>query len=84
MKVIQVDTYGNILYGNAKILPCRREKCVKEILTNSGTILKSTTRYFLDTTANVESTDLLDDCPILEMQEYTNSVGDVVGYECYV
>lgn len=79
-----LDKFGEPQYEAPKKLKCRREKLVKDIQTNTGAILRSTTRYFLDESQPIETEDRLDGKTILSVEEYINQLGATEGYECYV
>lgn len=81
---VKLNDYGDILYEAPQELKCRREKYVKDIQTNTGAILKASTRYFLDEHVEVQADDRIDGHVILSAEEYTNQLGRCEGYECYV
>lgn len=79
-----LDKFGEPQYEVPKKLKCRRERLVKDVQTNTGAILRSTTRYFLDESQPIETEDRLDGKTILSVEEYINQLGATEGYECYV
>lgn len=81
---VNLDEYGDILYENPQTLKCRRERFVKDMQTNTGATLKTSSRYFLDESVAVEADDRIDGKVILSVEEYTNQQGLCEGYECYV
>ena len=81
--VPRLDKYGEPSYLPAMSLPCRREGYVRDVQTNTGSILRSSTRYFLDNTVEVLTGDKLDGKVTLAVAEYINGTGSVEGYECY-
>lgn len=82
--VVQLDDFGEVLYEPARPLRCRREKTIKDVQTNTGAILRSSTRYFTDETAEINADDRLDGHAVLVVEEYTNQLGRTEGYESYV
>lgn len=78
------DKYGEPLYEASVVIKCRREITVQDVQTNTGAILKSTTRYFTDNKQSIQVNDKLDGKAVLKVQEYTNQFGVIEGYECYV
>lgn len=78
------DKFGEPLYGAPIQIKCRREISIQDVQTNTGAILKSNTRYFIDNKYKVQADDKLDGKCILKVAEYTNQSGKAEGYECYV
>lgn len=81
---VLLDRYGEILYEPPVTIKCRREKIIKDVQTNTGAILRSSTRYFTDETRVVDAGDRFDGKVVLEVEEYTNQLGLTEGYESYV
>lgn len=81
---VLLDKYGEPRYGAPVLIKCRREVTVKDVQTNTGAILKSSTRYFTDERHTIQSNDRLDGKPVLEVQEYVNQFGVSEGFESYV
>lgn len=81
---VKLNAYGDILYEKARTVKCRRERFVRDMQTNTGATLKTSSRYFLDETHPVEADDRIDGKVILSAEEYTNQLGRCEGYECYV
>lgn len=78
-----LDKYGEPSYEAPIVIKCRREKLIKDVLTNTGSILKSSTRYFTDEKYVIQANDKLDGKPVLEVLEYTNQFGKSEGFESY-
>ena len=78
-----LDTYGDPQYEAARVIKCRRETFIQDVLTNSGSILKSSTRYFTDNDFAIQAGDKLDGKPVLKVQEYINQFGKPEGFESY-
>jgi hypothetical protein len=81
---VALDKFGEPQYEAPVIIKCRREVTVQDVQTNTGAILKSSTRYFTDDKHAIRVDDKLDGRPVLKMQEYTNQFGVAEGYESYV
>lgn len=79
-----LNTYGELSYETPVELKCRRESTTKDILTPNGSILRASTRYFLDESVVIRADDKLDGRVVLTVIEYTNQLGLCEGYECYV
>ena len=81
---VQLDKFGEIIYEAPINIKCRRERTIKDIQTNTGAILKSSTRYYTDEANIINADDKFDGKIILEVEEYINQAGKVEGYMCYV
>ena len=79
-----LNEYGDIQYGTAVQLSCRREKLVQDMQTANGAIVKTESRYFLDDTQEIQADDRLDGHVVLSCSEYIDQFGSCVGYEAYV
>ena len=84
MELTELNDYGDIQYEPAEVLRCRREKYVRDMLTTNGAILKTSSRYFLDESTEIQADDRLDGHVVLACEEYIDSLGKCVGYEAYV
>lgn len=82
--VAKLDKFGEVLYAAPQTIKCRRERIVKDVQTNTGAILRSSTRYFTDDSIVIEADDRLDGKVIVEVAEYINAKGEPEGYEGYV
>lgn len=81
---ILLDKFGEPQYEAAEEIKCRRETFIQEVQTNTGAILKSSTRYFTDDRQTIQANDKLDGKAVLKVQEYTNQFGITEGFESYV
>lgn len=81
---VLLDKYGEPQYEAPVIIPCRCEKVIQEVQTNTGAILKSSTRFFTDDKHSIQANDKLDNKTVLKVQEYVNQFGVVEGFESYV
>lgn len=78
-----LDKYGEPSYEAPITIKCRRETFIHDVLTNNGSILKSSTRYYTDEKQVIRANDKLDGNPVLRVQEYINPFGISEGYESY-
>lgn len=74
----EMDGYGDLAYDAIKLIPCRREKYVRDVETATGAVLKSSTEYY--TISSIGINDKLDGKVVLSVEEYTNSIGGTEGY----
>lgn len=81
---VVLDKFGEPQYESSKTIKCRRETSVQDVQTNTGAILKSSTRYFTDDKQSIQADDKLDGKTVLKVQEYINQFGIAEGYESYV
>lgn len=81
---VKLNKYGVPLYEAPVPIKCRREVSVQDVQTDTGAILKSNSRYFLDDKYEIQVDDKLDGKCILKISEYTNHLGKTEGFECYV
>lgn len=75
-----LDMYGDPTFAEAVIIPCRREKSLKDVLTLSGAVQRSATTYYIDERYEISMGDLMDNKPIIDFEEYTNEHGRTEGY----
>lgn len=80
---VLLDKYGEPSYEAPITIKCRRETYIQDVLTNSGAILKSSTRYYTDEKHSIQANDKLDGKPVLKVQEYVNQFGKAEGFESY-
>jgi hypothetical protein len=81
---ILLDKFGEPQYEAPETIKCRRETTIQDVQTNTGAILKSTTRYFTDDTHIIQANDKLDGKAVLKVQEYIDQFGRAEGFESYV
>ena len=81
---VLLDKYGEPQYEAPVVIKCRREVTIQDVQTNTGAILKSSTRYFTDDKHSIQANDRLDGKAVLKTQEYTNQFGVAEGFESYV
>ena len=90
--IMRVDERGNPAlneYGDPSYLPevevrCRRERKLKDVLSQTGSMVRSETTYYFDESISIRVGDLVDGKPIIDFEEYVNGKGKIVGYEVVV
>lgn len=75
-----LDMYGDPTFAAEVIVPCRRERSLKDVLTLTGSVKRSATTYYIDERYDVSMGDLMDGKPIIDFEEYTNEHGKTEGY----
>lgn len=80
----ELNRFGEIVYEDPIQCRCRCEKIVKDVQTINGSIVRSTARYFLDEKVELLADYRIDGRVLLTVEEYTNELGTVEGYEVYV
>jgi hypothetical protein len=78
-----LDIYGEPEYLEEKNLKCRREFSDREVEDRAGHIVQSRYTYLLDTTAKPKIGDLIDGLKILEVVDYVNGAGRLIGWEVH-
>lgn len=73
-----MNTHGELTYDTAITIPCRRERYIRDVEMESGSVLKSSYQYY--TVIEIGMNDKLDNLVVLSGEEYTNSRGLVEGY----
>ena len=79
-----VNDFGEIQYMPPIQCKCRRETSYQDVQTSNGSIVRSTTRYFLDSDIEIKPDYLIDGSVVLTVHSYVNQQGNVEGYEVYV
>ena len=77
------DTYGEALYEAPVTLRCRRERTTRDVLTASGSVLRSSSTYYIDETQLIRPDDKIDGHVVLTVEEYTNEHGGTEGFACH-
>lgn len=77
------NDFGELQYSNGTRCMCRHEQLVRDVMTANGSMLRSSSRYFLDSSVDVRADYLIDGKVVLQVASYVNSIGQVEGYEVY-
>ena len=80
----QHNQFGELLYAAPQRCRCRHEISYQDVQVANGSIVKSTSRYFLDESVEVKADYLIDGMPVLSVSSYVNRVGKLEGYEVHV
>lgn len=80
----ELNKFGEIQYQRPVVCKCRHEIIIKDIQTQNGQLITSTSRYFLDESFPLRAGYLLDGEPIINIETYINEMGRIEGYEAYV
>lgn len=79
-----LNDYGENLYQPAQEVKCRHENSVRDVQTSNGSILRSTSRYYLDEAVQIAADDKIDGKVVVISTQYINAIGAIEGYEVYV
>ena len=79
-----MNAFGELQYQAPIILRCRHEMSHKDIQTANGSIVRSTSVYYLDESEEIKADYRIDGCVILSAISYVNGLGAIEGYEVYV
>lgn len=76
-----LDDYGDPKYRVSNITAkCRRERDTKDVLTTGGAASVSTTKYYFDTSINIDIGDKVDGKVVLTVTDYINDMGISEGW----
>lgn len=78
-----LNDFGEIQYNAPITCRCRRERCIQDVATSNGAILKSASRYFLDESTPILADYRIDGRVVLQVADYVNGLGRTEGYEVY-
>lgn len=80
----KLNDFGEFQYAAPIELKCRHEPSYKDIQTANGSVVRSTSRYFLDESVSIAADYRIDGKVVISVIEYVNGLGRVEGYEVYV
>lgn len=80
----KLNLFGELQYQPSQKLKCRREMAHKDVQTTNGSIVRSTSVYYLDETVEIKADYRLDGHVVISVISYVNGLGAVEGYEVYV
>ena len=80
----RIDQFGDIQYKKPVSCRCRHEISFQDVQVPTGSIIKSTSRYFLDEKLEVKADYRIDGHAVLLVTSYVNAKGALEGYEVYV
>lgn len=73
-----MNKYGELQYDSAVLIPCRRERYVRDVETSTGALQKSSSRYV--TVDEISLNDKLDGLVVLIIGDYVYGDGTIEGY----
>lgn len=79
-----LDMYGDPSYAAPTPVRCRRERRLRDVLSQTGSTVRSETTYYFDESQQLTVGDLIDGKPVLDFEEYVDGNGVLVGYEVVV
>lgn len=79
-----LNQFGEIQYAAATVCRCRHEISYQDVQSTNGSIVKSSSRYFLDESLEIKADYLIDGRAVLSVSTFVNQFGKVEGYEVYV
>ena len=80
----ETNRFGEYIYEEPIQCKCRNEVCFKDIKTENGSVVRSTSRYFLDESVEIKPDYRIDGKVAITVETYINQFGTVEGYEVYV
>lgn len=78
------NAFGELQYQPPVTLKCRHEMSHKDVQTANGSIVRSTSVYYLDEAQPVLADYRLDGHIVVSAISYVNALGKIEGYEVYV
>lgn len=81
---VQLDAYGKPLYEDVVTIKCRKEPAKSNSFSSLGQFVDHTTTYYVDESVKISVQDKLDGQLVLQVYEYRDGAGALVGYEVYV
>lgn len=82
--VPKLNDFGEIQYEAPVTVRCRHEMSHKDVQTTNGSVVRSTSRYFVDDSQLIRADDRIDGKVVVSVQSYINGLGQSEGYEVYV
>lgn len=79
-----LDQYGDPSYQPEVEVKCRRERKLRDVLSQTGSTVRSETTYYFDESISIRVGDRVDGKPIIDFEEYIDGDGKLVGYEVVV
>lgn len=82
--VADLNDFGELQYLEPIELKCRHEVAHKDVQASNGSIVRSTSAYYLDETEPVRVDYKIDGKVVLSVSGYVDALGKIIGYEVYV
>lgn len=80
----ELNIYGEPVYLQGLYIKCRREEYIKDIQTSTGSIVRSSTAYYLDDSVSIKINDKIDGKLILVFEDFVDRDGRILGYKAIV
>lgn len=80
----KLNMFGELEYHKPVTLKCRHEMSHKDFQTTNGSIVRSTSVYYLDESVEIKAGYRLDGHVVISAISYVNGLGAIEGYEVYV
>lgn len=78
------NRFGELEYMPPVQVKCRHEISNRDIKTDNGSVVRSTARYFFDTSVVIKADYRVDGDVVLIADGYVNGNGKLEGYEVWV
>lgn len=79
-----INPFGEIQYDEPQVCKCRHEISYQDVQVANGSLVKSSSRYFLDDSVEIKADYLIDGLAVLSVSTFVNQKGVIEGYEVYV
>ena len=80
----KLNQFGEIQYDEPRVCKCRHEISYQDVQVTNGSLVKSTSRYFLDESLEIKADYQIDGHAVLSVSTYVNQFGKTEGYEVFV
>lgn len=80
----KLNVFGELEYQAPITLKCRHEMSHKDFQTTNGSIVRSTSVYYVDESIEIKADYRIDGHVVVSAISYVNGLGEIEGYEVYV
>ena len=80
----KLNMFGEVQYLDPVVLKCRHEQSHKDVQTSNGSIVRSTSVFYLDEAVEIKADYRINGDVVLSVISYVNAAGKVEGYEVLV
>ena len=78
------NAFGELQYQPSVQLKCRHEMSTKDVQTANGSVVRTTSVYYVDESVPILTDYRIDGHVVISVISYVNALGNVEGYEVYV
>lgn len=78
------NAFGELQYQPSVQLKCRHEMSTKDVQTANGSVVRTTSVYYVDESVPILADYKIDGHVVISVISYVNALGNVEGYEVYV